>query len=437
MSDGPPKSFLIATFEGGGAVPPFIELARRLVERGHSVRLMSDACNRVEALASGARFAPWTRAPSKIARAREFDHFHDWAAATPFEGIKAVFDAQLTGPALAFAQDITAELAREPADLVVSNEMLFGVQLGCEALRQNMVLLGVNINLFPPAGVPPMGPGLMRARTAEEAAEHEAIRAEIRQALDTGGLPALNGARESLGLAPLATLAQQHDAGRALLLATSRAFDFAPDPMPERLHYVGPILADPTWAEPFILPFPAEDERPLVLVAFSTTFQNHAAAVQRVMEALGRLPVRAIVTLGGSLVRSDFASLPSNIAILDSAPHAQVMAEAAVVVTHGGHGTVMKALAAGRPLLVMPHGRDQADNAARIACHGAGLTLPPSVPADDIHAALSRLLNEPSFTATARDLGGKVREEAAQSPLVGLLESMASTPPCSGKLCAA
>lgn len=436
-TDAPTKSFLLATFEGGGSVPPFVGLARRLVERGHRVRLMSDACNRPETMAAGARFVPWTTAPSKIGRAREFDHFHDWAAPTPFEGIMATCDALLTGPALAFAGDIMNELAREPADLVVANEMLFGVHLGCEAAAQNTVLLGVNINLFPPAGVPPMGPGLAPARTAEEAAAHEAIRADILDALDSGTLPAFNAARIALGLAPLTRLTEQHKAGRALLLATSRAFDFAPDPVPEGLHYVGPILAEPGWARPFASPFARDDHRPLVLVAFSTTFQNHAGAVQRVMDALGRLPVRGVVTLGGALVRSDLGTIPDNIAVVESAPHGELMREAAVVVTHGGHGTVMKALANACPLLVMPHGRDQADNAARVAARGAGLRLEPGASVDEIRAALARLLDEPAFTVAAVDLGRKVKAEAEASPLVSLLEEMAATAPRSGTLCAA
>ncbi|MFG1433169.1 glycosyltransferase [Xanthobacter sp. V2C-8] len=433
----PGKSFLLTTFEGGGSVPPFLEVARRLVARGHRVRLMSDACNRVDALATGARFVPWTTAPSKIGRTREFDLFHDWAAPTPFEGIMAACRALLTGPARAFADDIMAELAREPADLVVANEMLFGTHLGCEAAGQNMVLLGVNINLFPPAGVPPMGPGLMPAATAQEAAEHEAIRAGIRAALDAGGLPAVNAAREGLGLAPLASLADQHRAGRALLLATSRAFDFAPDPVPEGLRYVGPILAEPGWAAPFASPFADDDPRPLVAVAFSTTFQNHAGAVQKVIDALARLPARGLVTLGGSLLRADLGAVPDNVAVMDSAPHGAVMRDAAAVVTHGGHGTVMKALAAGCPLLVMPHGRDQADNAARVAARGAGLTLDAAASVDEIHAALRRLLDEPAFTDAAVTLGHQVRAEADDSPLVSLLEGMAQTPPCSGALCAA
>ena len=60
------------------------------------------------------------------------------------------------------------------------------------------------------------------------------------------------------------------------------------------------------------------------------------------------------------------------------------MARAALVVTHCGHGTVMRALSHGRPMLCLPMGRDQNDNAARVVARGAGLRLgadaaPPAI----------------------------------------------------------
>lgn len=436
MSDTQRKSFLFATFEGGGSVTPALGVVERLVARGHDVRVMSDACNRPESEASGARFVPWTRAPSKAKRTREFDVFHDWAEADPFAGIVNVFNNLLTGPALAFAADVMAELAREPADLVVSNEMLFGVHAGCESLGQKLALLAVNTNLFPPAGVPPMGPGLRPAQTAGEHAEHEALRASLREALDGAALPALNRARAALGLDPIDTLERQYRAARSLILATSRAFDFAPDPLPDGLHYVGPVLSEPKWAAPWASPFPAGDRRPLVLVAFSTTFQNHAGDLQRVMDAVAALPLRAVVTLGGS-IRADELAPPDNVAVVESAPHHQVMAQAALVVSHGGHGTVMKALANGLPLLVMPHGRDQNDNAVRVEARGAGLVLPPTAETAEIRAAIAHLLLDPAFTERARALGAEVAREAECSPLVGLLEEMAGASSRIGDRCAA
>ena len=76
-----------------------------------------------------------------------------------------------------------------------------------------------------------------------------------------------------------------------------------------------------------------------------------------------------------------------NCVIVESAPHTIVMRDAALLVTHGGHGTVMRGLVNRVPMLVLPHGRDQNDNAVRITERGAGLSLMPdaSVARDPRH----------------------------------------------------
>lgn len=427
------RNFLFTTFEAGGCVMPALTVVDKLVRRGHRVRVMSDACNRRESEAAGAAFIPWRRAPSKPLRDRAFDTFDDWSAPNPAAGFMNLVDAVLVGPALAFARDVIDEIAREHVDLVVSNEMLFGVLAGCEAVEQKHALLSANIALFPLPGVPPLGPGLPPARTDQERALHAAITADMLAMLDRA-LPTLNAARSDLGLSPLAHLVDQHKTAEALLLATSRAFDFAPDVLPHGVRYVGPQLGEPGWAAPWVSPFAPDDRRPLVLVSFSTTFQDHAGVVQRVVDALADLPIKVVVTLGGSLRRDELRA-PGNVAVMESAPHHEVMREAALVVTHGGHGTVMKALAHHRPMLIIPHGRDQNDNAVRVTERGAGLALPRDADVAALRAATRRLLSEPGFAAAARALGAEVAREAAVSPVVEVLEQLSSRAPAPSPAC--
>lgn len=418
------KSFLLATFEGGGSVTPILGVARDLVRRGHRVRVMSDACNRPESEAAGAVFIPWTRAPSKPERAREYDTWDDWSQDDPAQGFMNIMENLLAGPALEYALDLIEELKREPADLVVSSEMLFGPSLGCEAIGQRHALLAMNIPLFPMPGFIPLGPGFAPPRNEEERALHAEVTAGLKQMLNTF-LPRFNAARAALGLAPLADICDQHQSAESLFLATARAFDFAPDVLPPNVAYVGPLLSDPAWAKPWRLPFSAEDPRPLALVSFSTTFQNHAGVLQNVIDAVAGLPMKAIVTLG-SAIRPDEVRGAENVAIVESAPHASVLPDAALVVSHGGHGTVMKALANGKPLLILPHGRDQEDNAARVAVRGAGLRLVRTAPVQEISAALKLLLEQPRFTIAAQALGARILEETRGSSLLARLEQLAA-----------
>lgn len=422
------KSFLITTWEGGGSVSPALELARRLVGRGHLVRVMSDACNRPETEAAGARFVPWTRAPSRKGRGPEHNTFNT-SPVTPQEDFYNFLHNIFVGPAHAYAQDLIEELRREPADLVVASDILFGVPLACEAIGQKHVILGVNINMFPHPAFIPVGASLRPPGTEEERRLHDDVRALSQAFLDTA-LPALNAGRAAYGLRPLAHITEQHDAAERILLATSAAFDFAPEAMPERYAYVGPLIGEPAWAEDWATPFAADDARPLALVSFSTTFQHHTEVLQRVVDAIGSLPMRGVVTLGGS-VAPDAIRAPRNVVVRESAPHGAILREAALAVTHGGHGTVMKALVAGKPMLILPHGRDQDDNAVRVVDRGAGLVLPPSSDTAAIRAALVQLIGSLRFAEAAAQLGAKVRTDVATSPLLGILEGAAGGCVCS------
>src|SRR4051812_23801475 len=209
-------NFLFTTWEGGGNVTPALEVVRKLVAHGHRVRVLAEECNRPESEAAGATFVPWRSAPSRKSRSRECQPYKDWAAPTPQEGLLHVFKEVWCGPALAYAQDTINELRREPADLVVTSETLFGVMAGCEKLGQKFVTLAPNLSLAPLPGVPPMGPGQPPARTEQEKAMHaEILKGTL--ALFDAGLPAVNAAREALGLKPLGHLLDQLQSAEAEL----------------------------------------------------------------------------------------------------------------------------------------------------------------------------------------------------------------------------
>lgn len=417
-------NFLFTTWEGGGNVTPALEVARKLVARGHRVRFMSDECNRPEAEANGAVFVAWTRAPSRKSRTAATEVIRDWAAPTPDEGMGGIMRDFVGGKALAYAQDTIDELKRELTDLVVTCELTIGVLAACESIGQRFAVLAPNISLFPMDGIPPMGPGLTPARSSEERAMHAQIAKGVEAVFDAG-LPGLNAARATLGLAPLGHLADQRHAAQVELLATARSFDYPIETLPPRVRYVGPQIADPVWAKAWASPWSASDKRPLVTVGFSTTFQNHAGVLQNVIDALAPLDARVLVTLGGSIEQGALKPA-ANTAIVESAPHTIVMREASLVVTHGGHGTVMRALVNRLPMLVLPHGRDQNDNAARVVYRGAGLTLMANASVEEIREACARILAEPSFRFAAKRLGDAVAAEAENSSVAQELEAAAS-----------
>jgi UDP:flavonoid glycosyltransferase YjiC (YdhE family) len=295
--------------------------------------------------------------------------------------------------------------------------------IAAEVTKVPLALYGPNLSLFPVPGLPPLGAGLSPARTPAEQAEHDAIRAAF-TVLMNGGLIDLNRARAHFGLHPIADVAEQVAVARRHLLGTSRAFDFPVDTLPPHVRYVGPQLDDPSWAQPWRSPWHSDDARPLVLVGFSTTDQDHADLVERTIQALASLPVRALVTLGPALDGHRFQTT-ADIHLCASAPHSAILREAAAVVTHAGHGTVMRALVAGVPLLCLPMGRDQNDNAARVVARDAGLSLAPTASVADIRGSIDRILSEPKYRHGARRLGTAIKADLSSSTVVAELEEIA------------
>jgi UDP:flavonoid glycosyltransferase YjiC (YdhE family) len=98
---------------------------------------------------------------------------------------------------------------------------------------------------------------------------------------------------------------------------------------------------------------------------------------------------------------------------------------AAAIATHAGHGTTLRALRAGVPIVALPMGRDQNDNAARIEYHGVGLRLDASASSQHIAAAIQRVIGEPAFAANAQRLSRTLsRETPSARRFVEEIEAM-------------
>jgi len=276
-----------------------------------------------------------------------------------------------------------------------------------------------NVFLLPADGMPPFGLGLLPAKGVLGRGRDRLLGA-LTVALWDRGLVRLNALRAERGLELLTHLWDQVTRAHRVLVLTSEAFDF-PARLPANVRYVGAELCDPVWVEPWQAPPPAE--QPFVLVALSSTFQDQQRCLQRIVEGLGALPARALVTTGPAIDPHQVAA-PANVTVVRSAPHQAVLAHATCVVTHGGHGTVVKALAAGVPMVILHHGRDQADNMARVVARGAGISVKRSASPAKITAAVHAVLEDPSYRDAAARLGEIIRRDAAAGAVIDELEDL-------------
>jgi MGT family glycosyltransferase len=414
--------YLFAMWDGGGAVAPELGVARRLAARGHEVHVIADPTLRGQVLGVGASFAPWETAPHRVSSDPAEDIVKDWEVTSPFEGLRRMRDRLIGGPASRVAADTAAQIAAFAPDAMVVDYFLFGAVIAAQAAGLPVAALVPNIWALPVRGVPPVAGGFPLAKGPLGRARDSALVAIVNRVF-AKGLPSLNGTRAAYGLSPLPSFYDQVLSSDRILVLTSPTFDYAAPFVPANVRYVGPILDEPVWAEPWTQAV-THTQQPLVLVGLSSTFQNQAPLLQRTIDALATLPVQAVVTTGPAIDPAELTA-SGDVRVVRSAPHGQLIDHAAAVVTHCGHGTTLKSLAAGVPMVCIPMGRDQDDTAARVVHHGAGVRLSRTASVNAIRSAVARVLGRAEYRAAATKLATAIRHEDASSTLVSELEGVA------------
>lgn len=125
---------------------------------------------------------------------------------------------------------------------------------------------------------------------------------------------------------------------------------------------------------------------PLVYVTFGTEAPREPSMLgvfHATLRAIEAMPVRVLVTVGRDLDPAVLGPLPSSVHVEPWVDQADVLGVASAVVSHGGSGTVLGALAAGVPQVVVPLFADQGTNARRVAEVGAGVAVQPAGRAAD------------------------------------------------------
>jgi UDP:flavonoid glycosyltransferase YjiC (YdhE family) len=159
-------------------------------------------------------------------------------------------------------------------------------------------------------------------------------------------------------------------------------------------------------------------DAPLVLVAPSTSQDPEHRLVRVALEALADEPVRVVATTNREGVNAlPTMAAPANAVVVNWLSYSQLMPLASLVVCHGGHGTVARALAEGVPVLVSPALGDMAETGARVSWARAGLMLPGRwLRPGPLRWTVRRLLAGGRFAERARDIAawGEANDGAAR-----------------------
>ena len=125
--------YLFTLWDGSGTVPPELSLAGALIERGHRVTVLADPTIEPEAMAAGADFRSWRKAPHLRSRRPRDDYLRDFEVDNPPELIARLCERLICGPASAYAAETASALNNLRPDAVVSSAFLLGPQIATEA----------------------------------------------------------------------------------------------------------------------------------------------------------------------------------------------------------------------------------------------------------------------------------------------------------------
>jgi UDP:flavonoid glycosyltransferase YjiC (YdhE family) len=235
----------------------------------------------------------------------------------------------------------------------------------------------------------------------------EALRASL--GLPRGGHPIFEGQFSPYGTLALHSrvLASPQPDWPANVTVTGSVFYNEPDPLPQPL-------------EAFL----AAGEPPVVFTLGTSAVGAAGRFYHESVAAAVELGVRAVLLTGG-IAQNHPEHVPPSVLLVDRAAHQLLFPRASAVVHQVGAGTTAQALRAGQPMLLVPHGHDQFDNACRVQRLGSARTLlPREYRAARVARELRALLTEPGYRECAAATAGIVRAEGGAVAAAEVIERL-------------
>jgi UDP:flavonoid glycosyltransferase YjiC (YdhE family) len=406
-----------------GNAPPQLAVTRSLVERGHDVRVVAHRAGRERVERTGATVIEVEGSTAELDLTRaETDSVRDWAAKTSLGAAVRLRDGGMIEPLREGTRQFAAVLREWPADVVVFDWLFLGAAVAAEAAGTPAAALVHCPYPLPISGAPPLFSGMKPMAGAMGALRDRAVNGFFKR-FSAAGLPQLNRARDECGLEPLRAWEDQLRSVAGIYVLTAPELDFAGAlALPANVHYVGPAFEH--YSGDWKSPWPPENSDPLILVSFSTSYMKQDALVQRVLDAVEGLKARVLFTTGPAIDATQLR-IPANTRVEAFVPHRAVLPKVDLVITHAGWQTVNAALSCGVPLVCIPDGRDQPDNAIRVVSVGAGVSLNKKASSSKIRRVVGQALQDPSLkrraelmeTALSRE-DGAVRTAEALEVLV-------------------
>lgn len=368
---------LLGAFGDPGHAFPMMALGRALVARGHEVVFETWGRWEEHVEAEGMRFVP----------AAQYQVFP--TPDRPLKPYQAVLRA---------ARALRPMVAEVAPDALVADILTLAPALAGEAEGVPVATLIPHVDPRGGPSFPPYSLGARLPRTAVGRRLWGALEAPLQGGLRRGR-EELNGTRERLGVAPLDRVHGGISADLCLV-GTFPQLEY-PRPWPAGTHVPGPLFWEPPYEDVELPP----GDAPLVLVAPSTSQDPSHRLLRAALRGLAEAPVRVLATWNRRPLPEP-VDVPSNARLVEWVSYARTMPQCDLVLCHGGHGTMVRALASGCRVVIAPATGDMNENAARADWAGVGVRVPWRF----VSPATVRLAVETAL-ADGR-IGARVREVA-------------------------
>lgn len=387
----------LGAFGDPGHAFPMLALGTRLAERGHEVTLETWKRWRDHVEAGGMRFLAAPEYPVFPTQAR------------PLQPYEAVVRA---------AGVTRRSLTDVGPDVVVHDILTLAPALAGELERVPVATLVPHVYPVGARGFPPYAFGARLPRTPVGRRLWTVFDRPVEGGLRRGRTE-LNETRVRLGLPPTDRL--HGGLSRELcLVGTFPQLEY-PRPWPDFVRVVGPLM----WEPPYHHVEPPPGSAPLVLVAPSTAQDPDHELLRTALRGLAGEPIRVLATWNRKPLPEP-VRVASNTRLVEWISYSRTMPHCALVICHAGHGTMVRALACGAPVLTVPHAGDMFENAARADWAGVGVRLPRRLLTPwALRLAVRRALADADLARRAKELAGWSARHDGTSAAAGLVEELA------------
>ena len=358
--------YLFVGLDYGGTWKPMLGLAGMLMERGHAVTVLGAPFMRARAESAGCAF---------ISLPDSFDDPEGWA---PEDDDWAIYSQRICGPDLALA--LAPAVADSAADAIVFDCLLLNAISAAEQLETPSAVI-VHFLWYE-------------------------YLSELPNDYDEW-IELVNETREQLGLdrlPPATGIPDLWDRMDAILSLPPPTWTHGR--LPDKVLEVGPIANEPKGESIWTLPWPPDDDTPLIVISLSSSYMHQEDLLERLAAAASGVAANTVLSLAGVIPR-DAVRVPEAVEVVDWLNFQVVLPHTDLLVTHGGQATVSAGMRHEVPLLICPLGRDQSRVGGHVVEDGTGILLDPSASLDEIRKSMTRLLDARSGFGKAASLASE------------------------------